>query len=318
MFEFTTYLNEELGLMITATTWKNASLLPIFLSKAADYALCNCQGIDFVAAIKSEQAALPELKRISKQVSRLSEMPVVIVSSHLDSRQRHALTKQGIAFIAPKKQACLPFLAFTAKSNFENRTFDTPLTPVAQAMLVTLISKPEISTAKELRETMGIPESSTSRGLSELAQKGIVVKKKSGREIIISYNAEKNSLLKTALPFLSTPVSKIFFAKACEATDGLPYAGESALAKISMLAEPSIAQKAASKKALSKLNLPEVIEGELPDSEIVEIQEWKYDPLITKSKSIDCVSLALSLAHEHDERISGELNDLFQEEDLWR
>lgn len=135
---------------------------------------------------------------------------------------------------------------------------------------------------------------------------------------MISYPTENNALLKAALPFLLTPVSKTFFVKATEATNSLPDAGESALAEVSMLAKPSIVQKAANKKMLAKLELMEVLEGELPDSETLEVQEWKYDPLVAKSKSIDYVSLALSLAHEHDERINGELNELFHEEDLWQ
>ncbi len=85
-----------------------------------------------------------------------------------------------------------------------------------------------------------------------------------------------------------------------------------------MIGAPSIEQRAVFRKDLGGSEFEEVQEGELPDMEVSQIQIWSYDPLVAGRKEIDDVSLALSLVGENDERINGQLDALFNEEDLWQ
>ena len=84
-----------------------------------------------------------------------------------------------------------------------------------------------------------------------------------------------------------------------------------------MLAVPAIVCKAVSKKGLKNLAFTEVLEGEIDDNDTIELQVWRYEPLVAGGKTIDNVSLALSLASMEDERIEKELNVLFNKENLW-
>ena len=83
-----------------------------------------------------------------------------------------------------------------------------------------------------------------------------------------------------------------------------------------MLAAPRIEHRAISRKAFKNLTFDEVLPGEVPDTETVQIQVWIYDPLVAGADSVDDVSLALTLVGEEDERVIGQLNALFEEE-LW-
>lgn len=315
---FITYLDEALGLKATYAAWDIPAEMPIFLKKAADYYLCSCAGVDFVAAAAKGGETLPELKRIASQSQRYSSLPVAIVSRAIDPRQRRALVRQGVPFAVPYKHVYLPFLALVAKAELVRRSYAEKLTPRTQAALVTLITRPEIASAQELREVTGMSAPTMSRVVDELSQHGLVERGKDGRSVVIAYDRGENALLRRAMPLLCSPVARTVFARKDDALGALPLAGESALAARSMLGAPRIEQRAVSKVAAAGLEFEEVLEGELPDAATVELEIWSYDPLIAGGAEIDDVSLAASLVSLGDERISIELNRLFGEDGLWR
>jgi hypothetical protein len=315
--ELISYLQDTLGLQVSVSKWGTPSSMPIFLTNAAEYYLCRCDGIDFVAACTKCGNSLPELKRVSTQLARHTSLPITLVSEDIDPRQRKALISQGIAFVVPGRQAYLPFLALVASTEAERRSYGGALSARAQAAFVTLIANPDITTAQTLRETSGMSASSITRAVAELAHHELIQHGKDGRNVTIDYDTIKNALLRRAMPLLTSPVTRTFFVFSDAAAANLPDAGESALATRSMLNPPRIAQKAVARHDLRSLTFREVLEGEFDDSETIQIQAWSYDPLVADLGKIDKVSLALSLAPEDDERIFEQLNELFNEEDLW-
>ena len=314
--DFTTYLKEELGLLVTEREWPQAADLPLYLAKVASYQLCFCNGVDFISAIIEQEASLPDLKRIVSQVSARAGLPVALVAQ-IDARQRKALVSQGIPFVVPGRQAFLPMLGFVASKKQDPLPLTKTLAPSTQAALVALVANPELKTSEELMEITGMPSSSVSRALDDLARRGLIGKSKEGRKIIIDRSGDKNNLVKSAFEYLQSPIVRIMYARKDAQTKLLPLAGESALSERSMLAAPHIEQRAVSRKTFKDLELEEIQLGELCDEETVQIQVWTYDPLVAGKDAVDDVSLALTLIEEGDERIIGQLNALFGEE-LWR
>lgn len=318
MNELGKYLDKALGLKITFDDWRPFDGLPFFLSRSASYTRCEVNNIAFIAATIKSEESLPSIKRIHKQLGKYTDLPVVIVNEMLDARQRKALVAQGVPFVVPGVQAFLPFFALAAtvrepkKYRREGR-----LSSRAQAAFVTLVTHPEIESAAELREVTGLTASDASRALAELDEQGLIIRKKSGRAVLFKRERDTHELLETARPLLSSPVSRTLYAKRSAALDALPNAGETALAERSMLAAPAIACKAVSKKGLKDLTFTEVLEGEIDDNDTIELQVWHYEPLVAGEKTIDSVSLALSLATVEDERIDKELYALFNKENLW-
>lgn len=312
------YLENMLGLRISTVEWIVPPSMPVFLRKAADYFLCSCDGIDFIVASARGGESLPDLKRISNQLARYTELSVALASNCIDSRQRKALVSQGIPFIVPGKQAYLPFLGFVAQKESRPRVCKGPLSARAQAAFVTLIANPFIATAEELCAVSHMSRSSITRAVDELACNDLIERGKNGRNVTIAFAASRNKLLRCAMPSLSSPVVRTFFVEFCDDAGRLPNAGVSALADRSMLAAPAIVEKAVARTSLKKMNFREVVEGELEESETVEVQVWKYKPLVAGLGKIDNASLALSLAAQDDERILGALDGLFGEEGLWQ
>lgn len=317
MDDFLQYMEDALGLRVSCRSWDGTATLPMFLRGSASYHLCDCAGVEFVAAVSVDGEGLPALKRIAAQVSRHAHLPVVVVSQDADARKRRALTAQGIAFVVPYRQAYLPFLGLAATAEARRRAYGGMLTARGQAALVVIIAHPGMRYARELRELSGMGPSTVSRAIDELAQLGLIRRAKDGREVVFEYEWEGNALLRSAMPLLVTPVAKTVFARRDAQLDVLSDAGESALSSRSMLAPPAIAQKAVARREFPSLRLEEVLEGELADADTVELQVWRYDPLVAGLGEVDSVSLGASLMGLGDERVSMELDGLFGEEDLW-
>lgn len=314
--DFATYLKDEMGLFVACEEWSGAEELPLFLSKAADYRLCSCNGVSFIAAVVEQGTSLPGLKRIAAQVSARSGLPVALVSQ-IDPRQRRALVSQGVAFVVPGRQVFLPMLGFVVATKADRAPLAQTLAPGAQAVLVALVANPTARTLADLMGVTGMPSSSVSRALDDLSRRGLVEKSRSGREVIVERDGDRCAMVRSAMRCLRSPVVRTLCVRKGGPTDALPLAGESALSRRSMLAAPRVEQRAAPRKGLAALTLEEVLPGELPDDESVLVQVWSYDPLVAGGDDVDDVSLALSLADSGDERVIGQLNALFGEE-LWQ
>ena len=315
MTDFISYLKEEMGLPITALEWGGASHLPLYLAKAAKYHLCGCNGIDFIAAEIKQGSSLPELKRISVQISSRTNLPVVLVAQ-IDARQRKALVSQGVPFVVPGRQAFLPMLGFIASARRDLSPLSKVMAPSVQAALVALVANPDLQTSEELMEMTGMPSSSVSRALDDLSRRGLINKSKQARRVIIERDGSKNQLIKRAMDCLQNPAARVMYARRSKDTGFLPLAGESALSERSLLTPPKVECRALSKKALKTNKFEEIQLGELPDEETIQLQIWTYAPLVAGRGEIDDVSLALTLIDTEDERVIGQLNALFKEE-LW-
>lgn len=315
MTDFIAYLKDEMGLLVRTSPWREAKDLPIYLAKGASYHLCTCNGIEFIAASVEQESSLLDLKRLVSQVSTKANLSVVLVAQ-IDARQRKALVTQGIPFIVPGRQAFLPMLGFVAKTTRKLLPLAKTLAPSAQAALVALAANPIVQTVEELMKITNMPASSISRALDDLERRGLISKFKNGRKVMINRAGDRNSLIRSSIECLRNPITRAIYAKRNGLTDSIPLAGESALSRRSMLTAPRIQQFAVARNALKNLVFEEVQLGELPDGETIQIQIWSYNPLVAGGKTVDDVSLALTLINEGNERVIGELNTLFGEE-LW-
>ena len=311
---FTDYLEETLGLILHYEGELDVDALPLFLRHAASYKLYTYDGARFIAAIFKDERPLPELKRVTAQTARKTNLPVGIVSRRLDARQRKALTEQRIPFICPNRAAYLPFLFYAAISGAEKQSLRMSMSPAAQAIFVALAANPGLEKIADIRTVTKASASYVTRGADELTQLGIVSKEKNGREVILKRAKQGSEFTTIAAPYLSSPVKKIIFARRNERLAQLPDAGETALSARTMLSAPPIVQKATTAELLKASELNQVLPGELDNSQTVEIQVWKYDPLIAGKKTVDNVSLMLSFDGNIDERIQGEIENILGDE----
>ena len=95
----------------------------------------------------------------------------------------------------------------------------------------------------------------------------------------------------------------------------LPFAGETALAKQSMLNYPKHMVYAMDKKLAKDIPENAIVEPNfMADSDYMEIELWKYNPLVYKSNEmVDIVSLVQSLKDVEDERVEMQIEEIMEE-----
>ena len=311
MNEALIYLQEALGLSAKTKTWPGSARLPLHL-RSIEVRAVDANGFSFLLASLPTGVGLPEAKRVYSQLTLRSEAPVVISFPDADARQRKALVAQGIPFVCPGRQAFLPFMgaAYTERggARFHNRA--TKMSPNAQAAAIWGAGQ-ESYHPDDLCRALGISASRASEAITELVDRGLARRERRGRRVIV-LPVVVDLLLSEHIAELSSPVSKVIFARKAPQIDRLADAGETALAA------PGVEQKAVLRSAWRELRDLEVADGELPDNETAMIQVWRYAPVFADSSRIDDISLALSLAAIDDERIQLELDHMFGKEYPWQ
>lgn len=317
MNEAITYLQEALGLSAKTKAWPGSARLPLHL-RAIEVRAVDANGFSFLLASLPIGVGLPEAKRVYSQLALRAEAPVVVSFPDADARQRKALVAQGIPFVCPGRQAFLPFMgaACTERggTRFHNRA--TKMSPNAQAAAIWGAGQ-ESYHSDDLCRALGISASRASEAITELVDRALARRERRERRVIV-FPVAVDLLLSEHMAELSSPVSKVIFARKTPQIDCFADAGETALAARSMLAAPGMEQKAVLRSAWRELFDLEVADGELPDNETAMIQVWRYAPVFADSSCIDDISLALSLAAIDDERIQLEVDRMFGTEYPWQ
>ena len=221
-------------------------------------------------------------------------------------------------FVCPGRQAFLPFMgtACTERGSARFRNHATKMSPNAQAAAIWGAAQ-EPYRPYDLCRALGISASRASEAITELVDRGLARRERRERRVFV-FPVAVDLLLSEHMAELSSPVSKVFFARKTPQIDYLVDAGETALAARSMLAAPGMEQKAVLRSAWRQLSDLEVADGELPDNETAMIQVWRYAPVFADSSRVDDISLALSLAAIDDERIQLEVDRMFGKEYPWQ
>lgn len=317
MNEALIYLQEALGLSAKAKTWPGSTRLPLHL-RAVEVRAVDANGFSFLLASLPTGVGLPEAKRVYSQLALRAETPVVVSFPDADARQRKALIAQGIPFVCPGRQAFLPFMgtACTERGGARFRNRATKMSPNAQAAAIWGVAQ-EPYRPYDLCRALGISASRASEAITELVDRGLARRERRERRVVV-FPVAVDLLLSEHMAELSSPVSKVFFARKTPQIDCLVDAGETALAARSMLAAPGMEQKAVLRSAWRQLSDLEVADGELPDNETAMVQVWRYAPVFAGSSRVDDISLALSLAAIDDERIQLEVDRMFGKEYPWQ
>jgi hypothetical protein len=152
-----------------------------------------------------------------------------------------------------------------------------------------------------------------SRAVRELTATGIVKLERRGRDRHLNTDRSPREVWEQARPLLRSPLKRTVWVH--PTAKWMPpktrIAGMSALAQLSLLAEPPVpvfAVSAVQWKAAMKAGVEELTE---PREGGGEWQLWNYSPeLLANSRTVDPLSLTLSLQHETDERVQMALDEL--------
>lgn len=257
--------------------------------------------------------------------SRHSKDDVVFVFEEMPAFVRQRLVRYRVPFVVPERQMYLPNLAadFREKSVADagNRRGEIAyLSGPAQLLLLYHIQHLQVSGGRSLREwarLLGYSPITASRIASELQETRLCEVKQLGRMTNLDLGEDHKAIWQKALPFLRSPVRERIHARLADAeASRWPKAGMTALSEITMLGSDDrpVVAMATSEYARA------LVEGRLTetpsaDEESTIVERWRYRPALLcgeGARTVDPLSLYLSLRDDPDERVQAALKELLE------
>jgi DNA-binding transcriptional ArsR family regulator len=315
------YLHDSLGFTAKIRPWPGAAKLPYFLQDAFDTRELTLLGHPILLANHRTGRAqgLAEVRAQLNKLKAIASLPVIFVTDGLASYERKRLVEQQVPFLVPGNQLYLPDLGIDLREYFRQTQQQAPataLSPATQALLIAaLLHKPWQAEWKPAKivANLGYTPMTLSRAVRELTATGIVKLERRGRDRHLNTDRSPQEVWEQAKPLLRSPVKRTVWVPPTSkwVPPKIRIAGMSALAQLSLLAEPALpvyAVSAAQWKAAMKAGVEELME---PREGCCEWQLWNYSPeLLANSRTVDPMSLTLSLQHETDERVQMALDEL--------
>jgi hypothetical protein len=321
------YLHDALGIDAAIRQWAGVRKLPYFLQDAYELYELRIRDLSILLAVNQRKKTL-RLATVRDQMDKLKSLadrPVVYVTDALASYERKRLIEQKVPFIVPGNQLYLPDLGIDLREYFRQKTRspEHALSPATQAMLIKALLTKSTQTTWNPAATaaeFGYTPMTLSRAVRELTTADIATPDQKGKERWLHLNRPPAETWHVAKPLLRSPVKRSVWTPQTaklHPEQRLPLAGLSALARYSKLAEPAFPVYAvdfAKWKVLTQGGLPTLPE---PQAGAFQLQVWIYPSIpVPDHKTVDLLSLTLSLQNDSDERVQGALEEL-QEHFPW-
>jgi hypothetical protein len=312
------YLHDTLGLPTSLRPWSGAGKLPYFLQEAFATRELTLHGQTIVLA-EEQRRHKPKPAELRTQMYRLraaAQLPVIYVTEVLASYERKRLVEQRVPFLVPGNQLYLPDLGIDLREYFRQPTpaIETGLSPATQAVLITmLLTKPwrQDWTLGETVAQLGYTPMTLTRVLRELTATGLAKTRRLGREHHLYTDQPPEKLWESLQAQLRKPVKRSIWVKtAKQENTGLRLAGMSALARLTQIADPPWPVYAISPTDWRAAK-PLIQLLKEPAAGCSEWQLWTYSPaLVPNARTVDPLSLTLSLDPGADERMQMALDEL--------
>lgn len=315
-----TYLTGTLHVAVKLETWKSEASLPLFITKRYRFYRMSVARQDCLVMLAGDESMLGPAD-IVKHVSRLSEsFPGVVVyaARTMNATLRSRLIAQGVAFIVPGNQLYMPQLAMDLREHFRapQKKRGEHLTPAAQLVLFHHILSREDApvTPTQLAEPLGFAPMSIGRAFDKLAQTGLAKVERRGREKVLCFKADRQTLLDLGRSLLRTPARGLHGVRFKRNKPDMLRAGEAALADLTNLSppeKPSYAILATGWQGFFRQHDIEDV-NEIDAAEAF-IETWHYDPSIFgKDGCVDPLSLYAQFWDHPDERVAQAAVDVLE------
>jgi len=243
---------------------------------------------------------------------------VIYVTQACSAYNRKRLIEHKVPFIVRGNQMYLPIFGIDLRENF--KIYHTPksdqFSPVTQLLVIMVMNNEALNgkSPSELAKLLGCSAMSMTRAARELEGMDLVSIHKDGRKQQIQFNASGKELWQLAREKMVNPVRKRIWVKSIpDHWQGL-LAGESALARYSMLAEPKYPVYALTSSDWNSIRRNMSVEEiSHPELGCAQLELWRYSPeRLADQGCVDRFSLWLSLQDSGDERIEMALRDMME------
>jgi DNA-binding MarR family transcriptional regulator len=311
------YVMETIGVLAAPHPWEKSSGLPQYLRERYRFFRMDVLGTEYVlmADIGEEEQTPAVIGKHLDQVRSRHHVDLVYVRHAVTSYNRKRLIEQKVPFIVPGNQMYLPTLGIDLREHLKRlREKKLVFSPSTQVLILHVLWRKETGTVTPagIAHRLGYSPMTMTRAFDELETVGIGEHSVVGKERHLRFAETGKPLWEKVLPYLNSPVRKRLYVDSSMQTGNGSLAGQSALARYTMLAEPRIPVFAFSANEWKvPMQHDQIVELTLPEPGGFEIELWKYTPAqFANEGRVDRLSLYLSLKDNTDERIQSALDAL--------
>ena len=302
-----------LGLTINFKKWNKEKQLPLFILN--DYLIQKAIINDIECLSLTPKGDIPTLPAFKKQLSIIREIenvPIFLQLNAISSFRKRNLLENKIPFILKDKMAYLPFMTtYLTNTQYEDKSIEK--ISLATQLLFTWIlyqntNKYYVSDAVK---SLGFSNMTLTRAYRQLCATQLFEEHKDGRKIFLTTSLSKVDLFNKMRPYLHSTFYTCGYILRKEITKDMIPAGEFAFSQYTYINPPKLKTYAIEKKHIKNIKLQRECYSY---DEQVELQIWKYNPLLfsQNKKNIDDISLILSLLGNEDERLDIEIENLLK------
>ena len=302
-----------LGLTINLKKWNKEKQLPLFILN--DYLIQKAIINDIECLSLTPKGDIPTLPAFKKQLSIIREIenvPIFLQLNAISSFRKRNLLENKIPFILKDKMAYLPFMTtYLTNTQYEDKSIEK--ISLATQLLFTWIlyqnaNKYYVSDAVK---SLGFSNMTLTRAYRQLCTTELFKEHKDGRKIFLTTSLSKVDLFNKMKAYLQPTFYSQGYILKKEITKDMILAGEFAFSQHTHLNPPKLKTYAIEKKHSKNIKLQKEFYSY---DEQVELQRWKYNPLLfsQNKKNIDDISLILSLLGNEDERLDIEIENLLK------
>lgn len=361
LIELKVYVESVLGLKLRLKPWQHVKILPYAMRDRYEFFVTQIFGIGCLI-LKERPQREASVADVAKHIQAIRNLPaynklpqsddlMVFVTDTLPSYDRKRLVEKGVQFIVPGNQLFLPAFGMDLREYYRQR-LEKPqvLSPATQAMLIQYLIKgwhhQLLTTRAAFEKSFTYAKMTVSRAIKELTDLDIVKPGKETGEATILFHLSPKETWELAKEAMRTPVRKTLWLNAIPETFDVPllFAGETALAQMSLLASPKVpcfamttaqfdqiqacvqsetiaaygdefgAWGSPLKTAKSKLERTAPYLEVPPNHAACCIQFWSYEPTRSSiaTDTVEPFSLYLSLKDDHDERVQMCLGEMME------
>jgi DNA-binding MarR family transcriptional regulator len=242
----------------------------------------------------------------------------VLLLDAVPAALRRRLVEKRVAFISPGAQFYVPeaFVDLRETYSSEPGPSSEQVSPTTQVVILAALLGHDVHDASltQLADRYQVAIMSMSRAFDELEALELARPHRVGRQRRLSLRFGGGDLWRAVEGRLQSPVRKTRYVTGNLPLNEAVLAGESALARYTMLNEPRIECRAAPAAAWKRMARHHGLETAWAyDEHRVEVQTWAYDPQVLSDNEVaDRLSLYLSARHDADERVAQAADHLLE------
>lgn len=243
---------------------------------------------------------------------------VLLLLDRASGTFRRQMIERKIGFIAPGAQIYVPeaFLDLRERAPAFAIAHADQISPTTQVLLLAVLQGRSLEdrSLTELADELRVSIMSISRSLDELEALQLASAHHVSRQRRLRLRLGGRELWGEVRARLQSPVRKTRIVVAHRPGEIGPLAGESALARSTMLAPPRIETRAVLAASWKRIVEEQGLREATPfDDGRLEVQTWTYDPqILARNGVVDLLSLYLSVRANPDERVAQAAEELLE------